>query len=162
MKRLVYKILTFLHRLFPKIFPLMSCYGCLKDDCINRTRGKNKICDGYKRLSDNFDYEEFFKQISKYDIRKHLLTDEELYKYFLDKIDHEKYHICLDYSFLCGEYIDKYNWELFVYKKITDGRGFLTEEYYSNNNRAIVDSTDMSEYRLYSNLYELVKTNGDK
>lgn len=47
MKRLIGKILLKLHKLFPKHIPVMTCYSCLIDDCINRTKGKNKICDGY-------------------------------------------------------------------------------------------------------------------
>ena len=41
------RIIRFLFKTFN--LPKMSCYGCLKDDCINRTKGENKVCDGYVR-----------------------------------------------------------------------------------------------------------------
>ena len=28
--------------------PKMSCYGCLKEDCKNRSYYENKLCKGYK------------------------------------------------------------------------------------------------------------------
>lgn len=43
------KLFLFLHKKFPRHIPVMACYGCLKEDCINRTRDKNKICDGYDK-----------------------------------------------------------------------------------------------------------------
>lgn len=52
MKRILSKLAKLhlkLHKLFPKHIPYMTCYGCLIDDCINRTKGKNKLCDGYKK-----------------------------------------------------------------------------------------------------------------
>lgn len=41
------RFIRFLYKTFN--LPRMSCYGCLKDDCVNRTKGKNKVCDGYVR-----------------------------------------------------------------------------------------------------------------
>ena len=29
--------------------PKMSCYGCLKEDCKNRSYYENKLCKGYKK-----------------------------------------------------------------------------------------------------------------
>lgn len=46
---MISKLMRFLHKKFPKHIPLMTCYGCLIDNCANRTKGKNKICDGYRK-----------------------------------------------------------------------------------------------------------------
>lgn len=49
MKTILAKIIIFLHKKFPKTIPVMTCSGCLKQDCINRSYKYNKICIGYKR-----------------------------------------------------------------------------------------------------------------
>lgn len=46
---LLAKIVLKLHKKFPQKIPVMSCYGCLKEDCLNRSYSKNKICDGYTK-----------------------------------------------------------------------------------------------------------------
>lgn len=46
-KRFIAKLCLKLHNKYPTKIPVMSCYGCLKDDCLNRSFKKNKICDGY-------------------------------------------------------------------------------------------------------------------
>lgn len=40
------KIIDFL---FGGKLPKMSCYGCLKEDCKNRSYYENKLCRGYKK-----------------------------------------------------------------------------------------------------------------
>ncbi len=41
-KKFMRVILIFLYKTFN--LPRMSCNGCLKDDCVNRSYYKNKIC----------------------------------------------------------------------------------------------------------------------
>lgn len=108
-----------------------------------------------KKEKDEFDYINFLTQIAMSDYRRHLLTEEELCKYFLDYIDREEYHVGLSSPIQYGSYIDNYNWEVYVYKKIKDDSGRLTEEYYSNNNVALVNSRYMNEHLLYKSLYDL-------
>jgi|GEM_PF-3418064 len=45
---MINKILKFIDKYIYKI-PKMTCYGCIKDDCINRTVKQNKLCIGYKK-----------------------------------------------------------------------------------------------------------------
>jgi len=107
------------------------------------------------KVEDQFDYEKFLNQIRLNSKRKHLLTDNEVNKYFIDKINRKKYHICFTYCIQVGEYIDKYNWDIMVFEKKFDKNGILTKEYYSSKNTPIVDSKYMNEYFLYKTLYEL-------
>ena len=45
----IYKIVYFLHELFPKHIPIMSCYGCMVDNCPYRSRNGNMICYYHKK-----------------------------------------------------------------------------------------------------------------
>ncbi len=110
----------------------------------------------FKRKNKNsFDYQKFLCQISLSEKRKHLLTDKEVNEYFLNKIDRNKYHVGFTYCISVGEFIDSYNWEVYVYEKLKDENGNLSKEYYSPSNVAIVNSKYMNEYTLYKTLYEL-------
>lgn len=54
MKFFMGRIVYLSHQLFPKTIPLMTCYGCLKDNCEHRTKKENKLCYiyGKRRIDD--------------------------------------------------------------------------------------------------------------
>ena len=47
--KIIYKSVYFLHKLFPKYIPIMSCYGCMADDCLYRSKKGNMICYYHKK-----------------------------------------------------------------------------------------------------------------
>ena len=47
--KMLAKLILKLHTIFPTKIPVMSCDGCLKDDCINRAYERNEICKGYSK-----------------------------------------------------------------------------------------------------------------
>ena len=47
--KIIYKIVYFLHKLFPKHIPIMSCYGCMVDNCPYRSRKGNMVCYYHKK-----------------------------------------------------------------------------------------------------------------
>lgn len=48
MKKIAQKILNFIDKYVYPI-PKMTCYGCIKNGCVNRSYRYNKICVGYKK-----------------------------------------------------------------------------------------------------------------
>ena len=46
--KIIYRLVYFLHKLFPKHIPIMSCYGCMVDNCHYRSRKGNMICYYHK------------------------------------------------------------------------------------------------------------------
>lgn len=47
--KIIYKVVYFLHKLFPKHIPIMTCYGCMGDNCPYRSRKGNMICYYHKK-----------------------------------------------------------------------------------------------------------------
>lgn len=47
--KIIYKLVYFLHKLFPKHIPIMSCYGCMVDNCSYRSKKGNMICYYHKK-----------------------------------------------------------------------------------------------------------------
>lgn len=116
-----------------------------------------KIFDLFKKkkVDKVFEYEYFLKQMKFENKRKHYLSEKEVWDLFLGKIDRKDYHVCLSYNPMYGEFIDKYNWDVVVYKMYRDEYGMIDKKYWSKENTAIIDSKYMSEEMLYKNLNEL-------
>lgn len=47
--KIIFKIVYFLHKLFSKHIPILSCYGCMNDKCSYRPEKGNMICYFYKK-----------------------------------------------------------------------------------------------------------------
>lgn len=88
----------------------------------------------------------------------HILTEEELRNKFLNKIDKRKYHVCTAIRFVKienNEYI--FDWDLMVHKMYRDKNGFISTKYWSDDNKAIIDSRVMEEGQIYEKLATLIK-----
>jgi hypothetical protein len=46
LKQIIVKILKFIDKIYT--IPKMTCYACIKEDCVNRAY-RNEICVGYKK-----------------------------------------------------------------------------------------------------------------
>lgn len=155
MKKIIAKIFDYLHKKFPKTIPVLTCSGCLKENCANRRKRKNGPCLGYKK--EEIDYRSFLRQSRYAKKKRHMLSYKEVDKYFLNKINRNKFHICVDVAVQYGSFIDDYNWEVTIYRLITDDKGFIKKEYWDESNVALVNSKYMTEEQLYLALYNLME-----
>lgn len=109
-----------------------------------------------------FDYNTLIYQSNFINKKRHLLSEKELYKYFISRIDKKRYRICLECNVGYGKYIDDYNWEVSIYKLITDSKGRIKKEYWSSDNEVLVNSKYMNEHELYKSLYNLIKDSNER
>jgi len=114
-----------------------------------------KFCSEKKK--EEFDYRSFLRQSRYANKKRHLLSYKEVDKYFLNKINRNKFHICVEHAFKYGQFIDDYTWEVTIYRLITDDKGFIKKEYWDDTNVALVNSKYMTEEQLYLALYNLME-----
>ena len=48
-KKKIADFVKFMHKKYPTKFPIMSCYGCLLENCANRSITENRECEGYRK-----------------------------------------------------------------------------------------------------------------